>query len=98
MQAAEIIKQFKYSTLRTMAKDLADQIDDRDTFFAGDAKPDPREIIMHANLVLAFGHVIKICCGEGGGAIDDPIHGGQLERLVDKYHPEIKSELRRWRW
>lgn len=97
MQAAEIIKQFKYSTLRTMAKDLADQIDDRDSFFAGDAKPDPREIIMHANLVLAFGHVIKICCGEGGLPIDDPIHDGQLERLVDKYHPEIKSELRRWR-
>jgi hypothetical protein len=96
MQAAEIIKQFKYSTLQIMAKDLSDQIDDRDSFFTGDAKPDPREIIMHANLVLAFGHVIKICCGEGGLPIDDPIHGGQLERLVDKYHPEIKSELRRW--
>lgn len=31
MQAADIIKQFKYSTLQIMAKDLTDQIDDRDS-------------------------------------------------------------------
>ena len=96
MESTDIIKQFKYSTLQTMAKDLADQIDDHDSFFGGDVKPDPRDIIRHTNLVLAFGNVIKIYCGEGGLPINDPIHGGQLERIVDKYFSEIKNDLRKY--
>ena len=96
MQTAEIIKQFKYSTLQIMATDLANQIDDHDNFFVGYVKPDPRDIIRHTNLVLAFGNVIKICCGEGGLPINDPIHKGQLERIVDKYFSEIKNDLRKY--
>jgi hypothetical protein len=38
--------------------------------------------------------VIKIYCGEGGIPIYG-LHHGQFERLVDKYHPEIKEGLRK---
>ena len=82
-----------------MAKDLADQIDDCDSFFEEFyytqlGQPDPEDIIRHAKLVIAFGLVIKIYCGEGGIPIYG-LHQGQFERLVDKYLPEIKEDLRK---
>jgi hypothetical protein len=94
MEVTDILKQVKYGTLEIMAKDLADQIDDHDGFYIGTRKPDPEDIIRHAKLVIAFGHVIKIYCGEGGIPIYG-LHHGQFERLVDKYHPEIKEGLRK---
>ena len=77
-----------------MVKDLADQIDDHDRFYIGTRLPDPEDIIRHAKLVIAFGLVIKIYCGEGGIPIYG-LHQGQFERLVDKYLPEIKEDLRK---
>lgn len=90
MEATELIKHFKYGTLEIMAKDLADQIEDHDGFFTGDKTPDAQDIIRHAKTVIAFGQVIKIYCGEGGVPIC-----GVFERLIDKYHPEIKDDLRK---
>ena len=94
MEATELIKHFKYGTLEIMAKDLADQIEDHDKFFTGDQKPDAQDIIRHARTIIAFGQVIKIYCGEGGIPICD-LYDGLFERLVDKYHPEIKDDLRK---
>lgn len=94
METTYFIKHLHYSTLEIMAKDLADQIDDHDDFFTGDRKPDPEDIIRLANLVIAFGQVIGIYCGEGGIPIYGLYHG-QFERLVDKYLPEIKEDLRK---
>ena len=93
MDAIEFIKNLHYGTLETMAKDLADQIDDHDGFFTGDRNPDPEDIVRLAKLVIAFGQVISIYCGEGGIPIYG-LHHGQFERLVDKYLPEIKEGLR----
>ena len=93
METQEFIKRLHYGTLEIVAKDLADQIDDHDGFYTGIRKPDPDDIIRHAKLVIAFGHVIKIYCGEGGMPIYGP-RQGQFERLVDKYLPEIKECLR----
>lgn len=94
MEVTDILKQVKYGTLEIMAKDLADQIDDHDGFYIGTRLPDPSDIVMHAKLVISFGQVIKIYCGEGGIPIYG-LHQGQFERLVDKYHPEIKEGLRK---
>ena len=94
METVEFIKHLHYGTLEIVAKDLADQIDDHDSFYKGNRKPDPDDIIRHAKLVIAFGHVIKIYCGEGGIPIYG-LHQGQFERLVDKYLPEIKECLRK---
>lgn len=94
MDTQEFIKHFKYGTLETMAKDIADQIDDYDSFYTGDRKPDPEDIIRHAKLVIAFGNVIKIYCGEGGVPITD-LSCERFVRLVDKYLPEIKEGLRK---
>ena len=104
MEATELIKHFKYGTLEIMAKDLADQIEEHDKFFTGDQTPDAQDIIRHARTVIAFGQVIKIYCGEGGIPICDLYfadaksakhYDGLFERLVDKYHPEIKDDLRK---
>lgn len=96
METTYFIKHLHYCTLEIMAKDLADQIDDHDDFFTGDRKPDPEDIIRLANLVIAFGEVIKIYCGEGGMPIYGlGLHQSQFERLVDKYLPEIKEGLRK---
>lgn len=94
METQEFIKHFHYGTLEIMAKDIADQIDDHDSFYTGNRKPDPDDIIRHAKLILVFGNVIKIYCGEGGIPIYG-LHQGQFERLVDKYLPEIKEGLRK---
>ena len=94
METVEFIKHFHYGTLEIMAKDIADQIDDHDGFYIGARKPDPEDIIRHAKLVIAFGHVIKIFCGEGGVPITD-LSCERFERLVDKYLPEIKEGLRK---
>ncbi len=88
------IRYLKYGTLEIMAKDLANQIDDHDSFFIGERKPDPEDIITLSNLVLAFREVITVYCGEGGIPIYG-LHSGQFERLVDKYLPEIKETLRK---
>lgn len=94
MGTEDFIKHFKYGTLEIMANDIADQIDDHDGFFTGDQKPDPQDIIRHARLIITFGHLIKILCGEGGVPITD-LSCERFERLVDKYLPEIKEGLRK---
>ena len=94
METTYFIKHFHYGTLEIMTKDLADQIDDHDRFYIGARLPEPEDIIRHVKLVIAFGLVIKIYCGEGGIPIYG-LHQGQFERLVDKYLPEIKEDLRK---
>lgn len=94
METTEFIKTLHYGTLRLMAQDMADQIDDHDGFFAEDRTPDPGDIATHAGLVMAFGQVISIYCGEGGIPIYG-LHSDQFVRLVNKYLPEIKEGLRK---
>ena len=98
METTEFIKTLHYGTLRLMAQDLADQIEDHDSFFVGSRKADQQDIASHKRMVAAFGEVIKIYCGEGGIPLTDRIHkaknGLTFENLVDKYLPEIKEMLR----
>jgi hypothetical protein len=96
METTELIKHFKYGTLETMAKDLADQIEDCDSFFE-DSQPDEEDLIRHSRLVKAFAEVVKIYCGEGGCPIADISCAG-IERLVDRHCPEIKDGLRSKWW
>jgi|LauGreDrversion4_2_1035121.scaffolds.fasta_scaffold14497_16 hypothetical protein len=97
METTELIKQFKYGTLETMAKDLAEQIEDWDSFFEELGQPDDQDLIRHARLVHAFAEVVKIYCGEGGCPVTDISCEG-IERLVDRHCPEIKKDLRnKWR-
>jgi hypothetical protein len=98
METTTFIKTLHYGTLRIVAIDLAEQIEDHDTFFVGSRKPDQQDIESHKHIVTAFGEVIKIYCGEGGIPLTDKIHqtkkGLTFENLVDKYLPEIKDTLR----
>ena len=99
METIAFIKNLHYGTLKVIAQDLAEQIEDHDNFFVGSRKPDEYDIISHAQTVIAFGEVIKIYCGEGGIPLVDKIHktknGLTFENLVDKYFPEIKEGLRK---
>ena len=98
METTTFIKTLHYGTLRIVAIDLAEQIEDHDTFFVGSRKPDQQDIESHKLMVTAFREVIKIYCGEGGIPLIDKIHqtkkGLTFENLVDKYLPEIKENLR----
>ena len=99
METTDLIKHFKYGTLETMAKDLAAQIEDCDSFFEEFcytqlSQPDEQDLIRHSRLVQAFAEVVKIYCGEGGCPISDISCEG-IERLVDRHCPEIKDGLRK---
>ena len=96
METTELIKHFKYGTLETMAKDLAEQIEDSDSFFE-ERKPDEEDLIRRSRLIQAFAEVVKIYCGEGGCPITDISCEG-IERLVDRHCPEIKESLRNKWW
>lgn len=96
METTDLIKHFKYGTLELMAKDLAAQIEDCDSFFE-ESQPDEDELIRHSRLVKAFAEVVKIYCGEGGCPISDISCEG-IERLVDRHCPEIKEGLRKKWW
>ena len=93
METTELIKHFNYCTLETMAKDLAEQIEDLDSFFE-ESQPDEQYLIMRSRLIQAFAEVVKIYCGEGGCPISDISCEG-IERLVDRHCPEIKDGLRK---
>lgn len=93
METTELIKHFKYGTLETMAKDLAEQIEDCDSFFE-ESQPDEQDLIRRSRLIQAFAEVVKIYCGEGGCPISDISCEG-IERLVDRHCPDIKKDLRK---
>lgn len=99
MDATDLIKTLKYGTLRTAATDLASQIEDYDSFYDDAAnKPDARDLARQAQNIIAFGLIAKVCFGEGGMPLNDPIHKAQngttFEQIVDKHLPEIKECLK----